>query len=175
MRPVKQGDLDALCGVYAIVNALEQLGVTGRRSVVHTQLFERLVLSLTPHQLRSSLVSGLEADDLLYASRKAFRWLRRVHGIDLRIRRPFEEREFVSESDYVEVLRAQSATWRRAVIIGFDMPGGSHWSVVRSIEGRRLYTRDSGRLTHLDLRRFGVAGSRYRFLTADTLVIIRRP
>lgn len=174
MRPAKQGTLDSLCGVYAVINALEQVGVVGRRSLVHTQLFERLVLSMTPHQLRSSLVCGLEADDLLSISRKAFRWMRRTHGVDLRMRRPFVDREFDSTTDYVETLRAQSEGWRRAVIIGFDIPGGSHWTAVRSIEGRRLYVRDSGQMTHLDLRRFELTRGRYRFLTADTLVIQRR-
>jgi hypothetical protein len=174
MRPVKQGDLDALCGVYAVINALEQVGVVGRRSPLHTQLFEKLVLSMTPHQVRGSLMCGLEADDLIGISRRAFRWLRSVHGVDLRMRRPFADREFETASDYVEVLRTQAQDWRRAVIVGFDIPGGSHWTVVRSIEGRRLYVRDSGRMTHLDLNRFDLTRGRYRFLPADTLVILRR-
>ena len=174
MRPVKQGNLDALCGVYAVVNALEQVGVVGRRSTLHRGLFEKLVLSMTPHQVRSSLICGLEAEDLLSISRKAFRWMRSAHGIDLRMRRPFVDREFEGTSDYFATLRTQSESWCHAVIIGFDLPGGSHWTTVRLIEGRRLYVRDSGRMTHLDLRRFELTQGRYRFLPADTLIIVRR-
>lgn len=157
------------------MNALEQVGVVGRQSALHRGPFEKLVLSMTPHQVRSSLICGLEANDLLCISRKAFRWMRRAHGIDLRMPRPFVDREFGTASDYVATLRIQSGSWRHAVIIGFDIPGGSHWTAVRSIEGQRLFVRDSGRMIHLDLRRFELTRGRYRFLTADTLVISRQP
>lgn len=174
MRPAKQGGLDSLCGLYAIVNAIELVGVTGRRSTLHEDLFAKLICALPPHRLRSGLVCGLDVDDLLTASRGAFRWLRKAHGVDLRIRTPFADREFVDGAGYVQAIRGQNEAWRKAVIIGVAIPGGSHWTVLRAIEGRRLYVRDSGRLTHLDLSRFDLKRGRYHFIAEDTLVIHRR-
>lgn len=174
MRPAKQGGLDSLCGLYAIVNAVELVGVTGRRSTLHEDLFAKLICALPPHRLRTGLLCGLDVDDLLTASRRAFRWLRKTHDVDLRIRAPFADREFEHGVDYIEAIRAQNETWRKAVIIGVAIPGGSHWTVMRAIEGQRLYVRDSGRLIHLDLRRFDLKRGRYHFIAEDTLVIERR-
>ena len=175
MRPAKQGVLDALCGVYAVINAIELVGVVGRRSPLHRELFSKLVCALPPDRLRAGVVCGLGADDLTAASRKAFRWLRREHGVDLRIRQPFADHEFEQTPTYLDAVRAQAENWQRAVIICIEIPGGSHWTVLRAIEGRRLYVRDSGRLTVLDLSRYDLKRGRYRFLTEETLVIQRRP
>ena len=174
MRPLKQGTLDALCGIYAIVNALEQVGVGGPRSALHQELFEKLILALTPHQLRSGLICGLDADDLQYASRKAFRWLRRTHDVDLRLRIPFLDQEYENASDYVNAIREQSEERQRAVIICVEVPGRSHWTILRSVQGRWVYVRDSGRMRRLDLTRFQLGRGPYRFLPADTIVIMRR-
>ena len=175
MRPVKQGALDALCGVYAVVNALEMVGVVGRRSRLHRDLFSKLILALPAHQVGGAVICGVEAQDLMRASRRAFRWLRRTHGVDLCIRAPLADRRFEETAPFLDFVRSQAQDWRRAVIVGIEFPGGSHWTVVRAIEGRKLYLRDSGRMTRLDLDRFDVRRGRYRFLPEDTLVIQRRP
>lgn len=174
MRPVKQGSLDALCGVYAIVNALEMVGVVGRRSELHRELFRKLIAALPPHELRGAVVCGLSGEELLRAARRAFRWLRRTHGVDLRIRAPLADCAFDETAQFIEFLGTRARDWRRAVIICVEFPGGSHWTVVRAIEGRKLYLRDSGRMTRLDLDRFDVTSGRYRFLAQETLVIQRR-
>ncbi len=175
MRPVKQGALDALCGVYAVVNALEMVGVVGRRSPLHRDLFHKLILALPAHEVRGAVICGVGAQELVRASRRAFRWLRRTHRVDLRIRAPLADSRIEETGAFLDFVRAQAQDWRRAVIIGIEFPGGSHWTVVRAIEGRQLYLRDSGRWRRLDLNRFEVGRGRYRFLVEDTLVIQRRP
>lgn len=174
MRAAKQGAFDAFCGLYAVVNAVELVGVTGRRSALHRDLFHKLALGLTPHELRRAVMCGLEAEEIIAASRKAFRWLRREHDIDLRIGRPFVDRDFADTADFLRALRLLTADQPRAIIFGVALPDGTHWTVVSGWQGRWLTVRDSGRLRRLDLTRFKLRGGRHRFLVEETIVIRRR-
>lgn len=173
MRPAKQGQFDGLCGIYAIVNAIEMTGLTGPRSELHRKLFTRMALDLPTDKLRSAIEYGLEANDLMRVARRSFRWMRHKHEIDLRIMRPYPDTVFDSCDFYLEVLRLWTEEPRTAVIVSVAMPGISHWTVVRRVRQTSMTVRDSGRLTELPLSRFALTRSRYRFEPSDTLIIRR--
>lgn len=173
MRAVKQGDLDALCGIYALINALEPAGVTGPRGPLHKQLFRRLTLGLPADRLQAAMFDGLDSEDLLETSARAFRWLNRRYGVKVRLERPWHDIDFRNIEHFLDALRASARQPDAAVIVNVHLPGYSHWSVVRRFEGRRAILRDSGSLRHLELDRFSLNRGRYRFSAIDTLLLTR--
>ena len=173
MRAVQQGELDALCGIYALINALEVTGVTGPRSAMHKQLFRRLTLGLPADRLQAAMFDGLDSEDLLEAGSKAFRWLGRNHRIRVGLERPWHDTDFADVGAYLDALRASASQSDAAVIVNVHLPGYSHWSVVRRFDGKRALLRDSGPLRQLELERFSLDRGRYRFSSIDTLVLTR--
>ena len=59
MRAQKQGDLDGLCGLYAIVNAIELTGVVGPKSTFHRRLFKRLLNGLAEGELHQAMIDDV--------------------------------------------------------------------------------------------------------------------
>lgn len=169
MRAVQQGTFDGLCGVYAILNALDPVGVTGPRTHLHRDLFRNIVKSTPPKTLANGVNHGLETEQLLAAARLGLRWLRRTHDIDLRISR-WRHRP-IDKADFIKALKALSSRPGHAVILCFAKPGLQHWSVVEKIDPHAIRLRDSGGLTHLEIDRYELERGRYRLIPEDTIVI----
>lgn len=173
MRAVRQGELDALCGIYALINALEVAGVKGPRSVMHKQLFRRLTLGLPADRLQAAMFDGLDSEDLLETGGRAFRWLGRRHRIWVSLERPWHDVDFPDVDAFLASLRGTAQSHDAAVIVNVHLPGYSHWSVVRRFEGRRALLRDSTGLKQLELERFSLDRGRYRFSAIETLLLTR--
>lgn len=173
MRAVRQGELDALCGLYAIVNALEVVGVRGRRSSLHSSLFRRLVASVGEDHLRDAIWHGISTDDLIAAAQKAFRWLHRRYRVKLMAKRAFARKPPTSSDAFFNWLDAAMAEPRQGVIINFVMPWTDHWAVAVRRQGFMLVLRDSSGRQTLDLRRFRLRGGAYRIRAASTLLVTR--
>ena len=173
MRPARQGSLDGLCGLYAVINALELAGVPSRRSL-QTELFIQLAYGLGAGALLSAMHEGLETYDLVRAAAVAFRWLSDNHGIALEAYQPFEGRRFRSVRTYRAALTKLVEHPETAVIISFKKPGFAHWSVAQEIDEHQIRLRDSGGMRALRLADFTLEHGPYRFRPADTVVIQRR-
>lgn len=173
MRAVKQGQLDSLCGMYAVVNALEGAGVTGPRCALHKELFQRLTVSLPTARLKTAISSGMDSEDILDAARPSLRWLKRRYGIDLKIKRLEIAPTDLSLEVFVSALRRTIDYDHMSAIVNVHLPGYSHWTVASRINNGRLVVRDSGTLKVLDLSRFSLDRGRYRFSADETLVLIR--
>lgn len=172
MKPARQGAFDALCGLYSIVNAVELVGIRGRRSAFHRVLFWRLVRGVGTERLTRAVVSGIDTDDLVDAARKAFRSLRRSYGIRLSMTRAVVPDLVTDLHGFGQWARMRTADGRTAVIINVVTPWVDHWTVVGRVELGCIRLRDSGVLERLDFKRFGVKGS-YRVNLEDVLVINR--
>lgn len=174
MRPVRQGAFDALCGLYAVVNAVEVVGLKGPRSSFHKRLFDRLVVGLDHDDVKFAVTDGLGPDELIGAARKAFRWVDRTYGVKLSIRRP-RHAGLVSDADeFLDWFDRATDDGRHAVIVNVVMPWLDHWTVAARRDGRRLIVRDSHGLQTLDLGRFTLGGGAYRLRADHTLLIARR-
>jgi hypothetical protein len=174
VRAARQGSLDGMCGVYAIVNALELVGVAGRQSPIHKALFSQLNYGLGAVALLTGMHEGLEPDELLRAANVAFHWLANEHGIELSLSRPFEKTRFKSVKAYVQALHELTECPTTAAIIAFQMPNMSHWSVVKEVGDDLICLRDSGRMAHLRVADFNLKRGPNSFTTADTLVVTLR-
>lgn len=174
MRPVKQGELDGLCGLYSIINAIELTGVRGPRGLMHQQLFKRLVLSLPSDVAQNAIADGLNGADLIESSVRPFRWLARTCGLQLSLSQPWLDTSFTDMNEFLNALREQLRHADRAVIINLKAPSPWHWTVLKPLTAERMQVRDSGRLSTLSLDRFSLTAGSYRFSARDRLHLTRR-
>lgn len=171
MRALRQGELDALCGIYALINAMEIAGVTGPRSNLHRSLFAKLTRGLPYDRLQSAMHHGLDAEDLMSTGTRAFRWLRRSHGTKLSLSQPMRANENEDLSTFIDTVRAWTEQPDLAVIVNLHLPGLSHWTVVRRIRSQVMEVRDSSGLKTLELDRFSLTKGRFRFSANETLLV----
>lgn len=174
MRVARQGTFDGLCGVYSIINALDLVGLKGRRSDLHTGLFIQLTHGLGAAALLSAMHHGLEARDLMRAAKQAFHWLSMDYGVELTISQPHQHRDFATGREFVGWLREQTRDAGTAVIVHVDMPGRAHWTVAKAVSGGRLLLRDSSGLSELPVSHPSVRRGPYRLTPSETLVLQRR-
>ncbi len=156
MKPAQQGAFDGLCGVYAIINALDLVGLQRRRSALHTDLFIQLTHGLGASALLSAMYYGLEPSDLVRAADAAFHWLAIVYGPRLEISQPFLNRRFSRVPEYLQALAEYVEAPDSAALISFKRPGRSHWTVVKAMRGQTILLRDSAGLMELDSTEFSL-------------------
>ena len=170
MRPFRQGDLDGLCGVYAVINSLELVGAPLRRGQLR-EVFQQLTYSLGAASLLEAMQTGMDALTLLRAVELTFGWLAATYDVRLEAALPFEARRFRSAAGYLRALQEQVDAPGSAAVIAFKNRDTAHWSVVRRVDGADLHMRDSDGLVVLRTAGFAVNTGRRHFRPADTLVI----
>jgi hypothetical protein len=168
MRPATQGTFDGLCGVYALLNALDPAGLRLARSKLHRDLFVKLTHALSASRLRAAMHGGLTHIDLQVAGKLAFYWLREVHGVTLVVDRPFSRCRFANLEAYFACLNETIGNGG-GVIIRFRTSSMSHWTVVSAVSPRTLHLRDSLGWRQIRTSKFEMKA--YRIYPADTLVV----
>src|SRR5215217_1160720 len=146
-KPFEQGDLDGLCGVYAVVNAARLAAHPHRRlSAADCRgLFAALLAELAEEgRLRGFVAAGLGTRVLARLLRRAGRWLRKHHGLALEVRRPFAKRDQPQPEACLQTLAEHLARPGTAAIVGSD----EHWTVVRAVTPKRLLLADSDGRRH---------------------------
>ena len=174
MRTARQGTLDGLCGLYAVVNALNLVGVDPPRSSrLHHDLFKELAHGLGAVALLTGMQDGIDAGDLLNTCVLAFDRLKAVHGVEVTVTRPFLTWRLRGVRRFTQEVRALAAQPETVVVISYERPGFAHWTVVREVGSTRIALRDSGGIGALRLADFDPKRGSWRFRMADTLVIRR--
>ena len=173
MKPVRQGALDGLCGVYAIINAVSLVLDAKERSSLHEGLFIQLSYGLGAPVLLATSEHGLMAQDMLRAVDFAFKWLSIEYGMELIMVQPYRTALFPTKAAYIDALRGKIATPDTAVVIQVKLPRMHHWTVASGIRGQRLSLHDSAGLTRLELNDFSLKRGSSQFLPSETLVIQR--
>lgn len=146
-KPFEQGDLDGLCGVYAVVNAARLAAHPHRRlpAAECRELFAVLLAELADEgRLRGFVAHGLGNRVLARLLRRTDRWLRKRNGLALEVRRPFAERGEPGPEACLRVLAEHLARPGAAAIVGSD----EHWMVVRAVTPKRLLLADSNGRRH---------------------------
>jgi hypothetical protein len=155
--PMLQGELDGLCGVYSIVNAVQwtlhtstttasAIGRAPKRLTDREQvaLFDRLVAALGKRRPFEKFVTGgvssLELPRLLHISRE---WLSEHRNAVLVTRRPFYGQRAVATPRVVTLLTDHLAAPGSAVIVAVERPL-SHWTVIMRLSRKRIRVFDSG-------------------------------
>jgi hypothetical protein len=174
MRTARQGTLDGLCGLYAVINSLDLVGVApGRGSKLHEKLFYQLVYGLGAVTLLQAMQDGVTAFELVNTTTLAFDWLEATYGVKLEISQPLLSSRIRSPQSFLRTLDGYLAKPETAVIISYTKPYTAHWTVVREISRTQMTLRDSSRGNYLELAEFRDSDSKCCFQIADTLLIKR--
>ena len=151
--PLQQGDLDGLCGAYAVVNAVTRLlhdrGFTREDA---NRLFKRLCHALHRRQKMPQAVwRGTHIEDVDAMLQTVQRFVRESFDLRLVVSRPFAAETVKRRDRFFNVLSAafNADDRRKVAILGLDKPG-FHWTNVTDVGISRLSELKD--LANLDLR-----------------------
>lgn len=174
-RPLQQGQLDGLCALYALVNAIT-VTTAGLGDVAPRPrpLFRHLARELDARGLLlTALTIGLDIDQLLPLLDPCREWAAYWWGIDLLFECPFPHG--ATPAKLLGRLRMELSRPHTAAIIA--MAGTlNHWTCIRAIERRRLWLQDSDGLAYFREATFqrpprdDAAG---RWPVADSLIVVQ--
>ena len=140
--PFRQGDLDGLCGAYAVVNAVRLAALPHRelRRAACAALFAELVDELAEAgRLRDRVTRGMGAGKMARLLRRAKLWLDVEYELRLEVTRPFRKGDEPDPGACLRLLTEHLGRAGTAVIVGTE----DHWTVVSAVSGRRLLLADS--------------------------------
>ena len=181
-RPAMQGDLDGLCGVYSIVNAVQwalhsystDAKVRRRLKLLSYReqqaLFDTLVTALGQRRPLATFVTGgvssLELTRLLRISRK---WLTVHRNADLMFRRPFYGQRAIATRRVLAHLAEHLVEPGSAAIIALE----GDWTVVIGAASKRVRVLDSGGWMFMTLGRKAHRGARANGLQPSSVFLLR--
>ena len=170
-RPFRQGDLDALCGCYAVVNAVRLAALPRRRlgRAACLELFAELVDELAEAgRLRAFVTGGVGTGTLARLLRRAKRWLDAEHGLALEVGRPFRKGDGLDTDARLRLLAEHLARDGTSAIVGT----GDHWTVVGSVRSGRLLLADShDRRHYVAAKALGKAAAASRLYLPGTFLL----
>jgi hypothetical protein len=140
VRPYRQGELDSLCGVYCVVNAVRLAARSHRRlgRTTSTALFAVLVHQLDERgRLRKVVTSGMGTRLVARLLRSAGGWLQDEHELQLEVKRPLRKRD--APGHCLELLAAHLEEPGTAAIVATE----EHWTVAQAVGSKRLQLFDS--------------------------------
>lgn len=150
MKPLQQGGLDCLCGIYAIVNAMRQLAP-------HPKPQRPQVAALFAHLLHDAdrrvglheaLTFGIDIAPLVRLCRSAARYTRHHWGMPVAVEQPYRHETDIAE---VAVDMRQRCAAGSVFVVGM-WGANDHWSVCRQVTDRSLLLFDSNGLHRLPLK-----------------------
>lgn len=158
LAPLRQGDLDSLCGVYAIVNAVRKSAHGhGLRRNEWKELFNLLIDAQEESGTAvESVTAGIFSKPLWKLARRAVTYCR-SRSIPMAVSRPIG-REHWAGLDLPSWLAIQAARPATAVVMGLVLPW-DHWTVLHSVGRRYVSFYDSSDCRRLALSRFAGTGN----------------
>lgn len=135
LEPFLQGELDGLCGPYAIINGI-RLALGPERQMpdaVWGDLFGGMLRAVAERHSRGDLcAAGLHTKQLMTALRWSVEIMERQYGVRFTYRRPFLRAGKPKLLAVVYSLRHLQRLQNKSIIAGF---GGSldHWTVIKRV------------------------------------------
>lgn len=139
MKPYQQGNLDGLCGAYAVINAVRLISNKLSTEECQGVLLKILRLQIKHRKSVYFMIHGLNQT-------KIANILQQIIEPDFTITysRPFKKRQKVKFAElYASLYDYLNAHDKRCVIICFETKSYDHWTVVESISANRLNLFDS--------------------------------
>ena len=175
--PLRQGDLDGLCGVYAIINALRHLcpELSPARSQALFRMLVRSIAPRAPERAIAKFSDGLTIGAVFRLARLAAAYTERHHNGSISVsllatrRHRGGARRWPLARYWREL--ATVLAGRSAVIVGLN---GSqrHWSVAISISSQQLQLLDSDGLHLLRRSRCTTAWSQSKVTLSHVTSIV---
>ena len=153
-RPRQQGDIDGLCGFYAIINALRlAFQPFGGLSVQHEKLIWRSIVRAADRKWRFATVflGGTHTYQFLDLARYAAKAAYRLTGKKVLLK-PLLRRDVEACARSVDtVIAALKAKGHTSILAGLDSKELSHWTVITGVSRSTLRVLDSDGFHYLKL------------------------
>lgn len=157
LRPYRQGDLDALCGLYTVINSIRWC-LRGHDIASQGPNWHDLFSELSDYAVKeighlsiSSMGLGLNA--MIWLMRTAQEHMRTVHGINIRTTRPFALKKPSDLNQPALAIENHLKNDNSSAL--FAVYGRiNHWSVATEITATRAKLFDSNGLNYLPIKSF---------------------
>lgn len=148
-RPLRQGEMDELCGVYAILNAIRLLAPKAPVRDTEVEIFGLLVDKLSKKQPVSELLwDGVKFNDMEKLAGEAIKYSAKHLDCDIQCRRLPRRPSPKTLDEYWEYVRIEVKKGAVAIIRLKKIH--DHWTLVRNATPKRFSLFDSVELSHLD-------------------------
>ncbi len=174
VKPYAQGDLDSMCGIYAIINAFRALC----REIsweISTQLFQHLVRCLNRHakQALFPIIFGTGLSLMRKLLGEAQSYLKKKLKIELAVEP--KGRDLKSKSLEAAWQRLSAIVDETTVLILPLSGRWDHWTVLYDINVRKMRLVDSGQRRELTRSRCTLGATKKRYcLELSGAIAIRR-
>ena len=153
-RPRQQGDIDGLCGFYAIINALRlAFQPFGGLPVQHEKLIWRSIVRAADRKWRfaSLFLGGTLTNQFLTVARYAAKTACRLTGKKV-VLKPLLRRDVEACARSLDaVVAALKAKGHTSILAGLDSKVLSHWTVITGVSRSTLRVLDSDGFNYLKL------------------------
>ncbi|MEJ5087162.1 hypothetical protein [Brucella pseudogrignonensis] len=154
LRPYLQGNLDSLCGIYALINAI-RWALRNELASAKGPDWEELFRRLTNHAVKEMghldlPTSGLSLYAMIGLIHVARDYVSEELNVELLFRRPFAIKKPTDADQTSESISRhlqQSSTAALAAVYGKL----NHWSVITAIDAKQAQLFDSERIKHLPI------------------------
>lgn len=187
ITPYEQGNLDWLCGIYSIINAIALAAARARGNnirlgklkgnIAHAgidELFAALTAGTPGLRRRTgwAVINGLDSVEVASLIGVASRWLTARYRLRLAIQRPFYRSAKMSPKNLARVI--QKASQEGAAVIIEGRGRWNHWSVAINVNKRGIKLFDSSRYTLVFWKRQrGGRAPSFDLLVPRSVIIIR--
>lgn len=167
-KPLAQGKLDGLCGLYSTINSFDYLYDRLKFDDLE-RLFKRLIIAKAD-LFPKALYDGTQIDTVL-------EWANLAAGIvkaHVEITRPFKYKKFASTSEYFKALATMVKPANAVAIVGLGAPW-DHWTVIKDVRGRTVHFHDSYGLATRNVGWFDIKKNpdKTKLVTKETIIITR--
>ena len=174
-RPYRQGDLDGLCGVYSVINALRAV-CPELTSALSSRLFRQLVRCLRGRSSEplNAITGGIERPTLEHLMKIAIAFVDRRLGVTVKARRLAKPVRATNRID--RLFRGLSTALSPTSVAIFSVQGRmSHWTVATRVGDKHVFLLDSGHLKRFRRSHCTVGeGEGLHSLTPEEIVIVAR-
>ena len=172
IEPFTQGELDGLCGIYAIINAYRLLFGDDFSHERAVRLFKRMAKAAP-----LAVFDGLgyhELLDLLALSNRAVSAKLRLEVRTTVFRKPKKGPAWRTNT-YVKRLREEVNEGGQVAILGLEK-AHDHWTLLHKVNNATVKLSDSESISHLRLENIGISAKTRRHLRINaSQTILLRP
>lgn len=154
LRPYLQGNLDSLCSVYAVINALRWSladhplsGKGDHWRLLFAELNDYAVKELGLLSLSSQ---GMGLNGMIWLLRTAQQHMLETHAITIRTYRPFALRRPNSNNDMIDTITTHLRSPNTAVVTAV-YGKLNHWCVIKGLKKKHIILFDSDHLSQLPI------------------------
>lgn len=177
-EPYYQGDLNGLCGIYAVVSGFRHALDWNQHHHSDRDLFEVATKAVPKKDYPDVLWKGMSVAQLLRICKKTRDYLAQDWDYEVHVDVPFIGVEFRDLQHFIDELSSRMKSHPGAAILSLEWAksegGEGHWTVLERVTDKHLYLIDSGRMRRLPRRNLRVRGDRgRRICTEETVLLVR--